>query len=104
MPNGKIDLNDLANRADHQLSIVPREDPETRAAERDIKTAEAAHKRRIDLLLHVAALAVIGVAVVLCVWMIAGAGAGAEDRKWATALLTSVVTGLVGYVTGRASK
>jgi hypothetical protein len=104
MPNGKIDLNDLANRPDHQLSIIPREDPETRAARRDIEKAESAHRRQISLLLHVAALTVIGVVVVLCVWMLTHAGAESEDRKWATTLLTSVVTGLLGYVTGRASK
>lgn len=104
MPNGKIDLNDLANRSDHQLSIIPREDPETVAARREIEKADSAHRRQISLLLHVAALAVIGVVVILCVWMITHTGAESEDRKLAITLLTSVVTGLIGYVTGRASK
>lgn len=104
MPNGKIDLNDLANRSDHQLSIVPREDPETAAVHRDIEKADAAHRRQISLLLHIAALAVIVVAVSLCVWMVINAGNGSEDRRWAITLLTSIVTGLIGYVTGRASK
>ncbi|HEX8162174.1 MAG TPA: hypothetical protein VF538_09895 [Pyrinomonadaceae bacterium] len=104
MPNGKIDLNDLANRSDHQLSIVPREDPETAAARREIEIADSAHRRRISLLLHVTALSVIGIVVVLCVWMITHAGADGEDRKLAITLLTSIVTGFVGYVTGRASK
>jgi type VI protein secretion system component VasF len=104
MPTDKIDLNDLINRPGHQLSIVPREDPETGAARREIEKAESAHRRQITLLLHIAALAVLGVVVALCVWMITHTGAESEDRKLAIPLLTSIATGLLGYVTGRASK
>jgi hypothetical protein len=102
--NGKIDLNELADRPEHQLSIVPREEPAEREARLEIEKADAAHKRRIDFALHVAAFVVVGVALCLCVWAIVREGSTAEDKRWATTLLTAIVTGFVGYVTGRSTK
>ena len=102
--NGKIDLNDLANKPDHQLSIVPREEPTERESRLEIERANAAHKRRIDFALHIAAFVVVGVALSLCVWAIVREGSTAEDKRWATTLLTAIVTGFVGYVTGRSTK
>ena len=104
MKNGKIDLNDLANKPDHQLSIVPREEPAEREARLETEKANAAHKRRIDLALHIAAFVVVGVALCLCVWAIVRDNSTAEDKRWATTLLTAIVTGFVGYVTGRSTK
>jgi heme A synthase len=102
MSNGKIDLNDLANK--HQLSIVPREGPAERDARLEIEKAEAAHRRRIDFALHIAAFVVVSVALCLCVWAIVRANSTAEDKRWATTLLTAIVTGFVGYVTGKSTK
>src|SRR5918911_239980 len=104
MKDGKIDVNDLANRPDHQLSIVPREEPAERDARLEIEMADAAHKRRIDFALHVAAFVAVGIALVLCVWAIVRESSTAEDKKWATTLLTAIVTGFVGYVTGRSTR
>jgi multidrug resistance efflux pump len=102
--NGKIDLNDLANKPDHQLSIVPREEPAEREARLGIEKANAAQKRRIDFALHIAAFVVVGVALFLCVWAIIKDGSTTEDKRGATMLLTAIVTGFVGYVTGRSTK
>lgn len=104
MNDDKIDLNELANRPTHQLTLVPREDPDERATRLRIEEADAAHRRRKDLALHVIALVVIGVALGLCVWAIVKTGSTAEDTKWAVPLLTAIVTGFVGFVTGRATK
>jgi heme A synthase len=104
MNNEKIDLNDLVNNPTHQLSIVPREEPVERSARLEIEKADAAHKRQIDFALHIAAFVVVSVALCLCVWAIVRAEATAEDKKWATTLLTAIVTGFVGYVTGRSTK
>jgi len=102
MNDDRIDLNDLASR--HQLSIVPREDPDQRDSRIRLEEANAAHGRRKDLLLLSSALAVIGVALCLCVWAIVREGSTTADKEWAVPLLTAIVTGLVGYVTGRATK
>ncbi|HZH32695.1 MAG TPA: hypothetical protein VEY11_18155 [Pyrinomonadaceae bacterium] len=102
MNDDKIDLNDLANR--HQLSIVPREEPDQRDSRIRIEEADAAHRRRKDLLLTGSALVVIGGALCLCVWAVVREDSTASDKEWAVPLLTAIVTGLVGYVTGRAAK
>lgn len=104
MSNGKIDLNDLANRPDHQLSIVPREEPTERNARLEIEKADAAHKRRIDLALHITTLVVIAATFGVCAYIVIARTFSSDMDKWATALLTSIVTGLVGYVTGRSAK
>ncbi len=104
MANGKIDLNDLANRPDHQLSIVPREEPTERNARLELEKADAAHKRRIDLALHITTLAIIAATFGVCAYIILARTFSSDTDKLAAALLTAIVTGLVGYVTGRASK
>lgn len=100
MNDDKIDLNDLANR--HQLSIVPREEPDQRDSRIRLEEASAAHGRRKDWLLLISALAVIGVALCLCVWSIVTKGSATADKEWA--ILTAIVTGLLGYVVGRGTK
>lgn len=98
----KIDLNDLANR--HHLSIVPREEPDQRESRIRIEEADAAHRRRKDLLFSISALVIIGGALCLCAWGIVREGSTASDKVWAVPLLTGIVTGFVGFVTGRATK
>ena len=102
MNDDKIDLNDLANR--HQLSIVPREDPDQRDSRIRTEEASAAHGRRKDLLFSISALVVIGVVLCLCVWAIVREGLTSSDKEWAVPLLTAIVTGLLGYVVGRGTK
>lgn len=62
------------------------------------------HRRRKDLLLTSSALVATCITLCLCVWAIVREGSAASDREWAVPLLTAIVTGLVGYVTGRATK
>jgi hypothetical protein len=102
MDDGKLDLNDLARK--HQLSIVPREDPAVRDSRIEIERADADHRRRINLLLHIATFVVVAVALGVCVWGIVSKNATPEAKTIAQTLLPAIVTGFVGYVTGRASK
>lgn len=104
MNNDKIDLNEIANRPDHQLTIVPREDPAERDTRLRIEEANAAHQRRKESALHVATLVVVGIAIGVCVFIVLRANSTADDRKWAELLLTAIVTGFLGYVTGKSTK
>lgn len=104
MNDGKLDLNELANRPDHQLTLAPRADPAERETRLRIEEADAGHRRRKDLILHIAALVVIGVALGLCVWVIVKGDSTVEDKRWAGTVITAIVTGLVGYVTGKSIK
>ena len=100
MNDDKIDLNDLANR--HQLSIVSREDPVQRDSRVRIEEADAAHERRKDWLGLISALAGIGVGRGVWGWGIVSKGSATADKEWA--ILTAIVTGLLGYVVGRKAK
>ncbi len=100
----KIDLNDLANRPEYKLTIASREEPIERDVRLNIERAEAEHRLWKDRTLHVAAQAGIGLAFALCIWIILKEGSASEGSKWAVPLLTAIVTGLVGYVTGKAAK
>ncbi|MGI9108155.1 MAG: hypothetical protein ACR2G4_18155 [Pyrinomonadaceae bacterium] len=79
MNDDRIDLNDLANR--HQLSIVPREDPDQRDSRIRLEEANAAHQRRKDLLLLSSALVVIGVTLCPCVWAIVREGSNCGGQR-----------------------
>ncbi|MCA1634425.1 MAG: hypothetical protein LC802_12210 [Acidobacteria bacterium] len=54
--------------------------------------------------LYVVTFAVIAAAFAVCAYIVLTSPAAAEQNKWATATLTSIVTGLVGYVTGKSQK
>lgn len=69
-----------------------------------MEKANAVHKRRIDFALHIATFVVVGTALCLCVWAIVQSNSSVEDKRWASTLLTAIVTGFVGYVTGRSTK
>ncbi len=50
------------------------------------------------------AVTLVGLIVVFgfCLQIINNSKASADDKKWATAIMTSIVTGGVGFVTGKA--
>jgi len=104
MDKNRLDLNELANKQDLTVSIASREDPTERDSRLRREEAEDTHKRRKDLALHAITFAVIATAFAVCAYIILTSPAAAEQNKWATATLTSIVTGLVGYVTGRSQK
>ncbi len=104
MENNKLDLNELASKQDLTVSIASREDPTERDSRLRREEAEDAHKRRKDLALHAITFAVIAAAFAVCAYIVLTSPAAAEQNKWATATLTSIVTGLVGYVTGKSQK
>lgn len=104
MDQNKLDLNEIATRQDFTLTIAPRADPAERESRLKREEADAAHQRRKDLALHIITFGVIAAAFCICAYVVLNDTAGREETRWATAMLTSIVTGLVGYVTGRSAK
>ncbi len=104
MAENKIDLNDLAQSQNLKLSLATVEDSTERESRLRIAEADALHLRSKELLIYrLTATILIGV-VVLSFWIILNKGLSNDEGKLALALLTSIVTGLVGYVTGKSSK
>ncbi len=66
--------------------------------------ADAALARRKDFLLFLAAVLGVGGIAVLCIAVAIRPGGSADDKKWATAVLTSVVSAAVGFLAGKNSK
>jgi cytochrome c oxidase assembly factor CtaG len=69
-----------------------------------MEEASAAHERRKELLLHVVTAIIIVGAFVVCAYIVLSKTFSNEMDKWASATLLSIVTGLLGYVAGKASK
>lgn len=88
----------------HHITIISCERPQELRARLAREDAEAAHQRRKDLILFGAAILGVGVIAGLCLWTIAQSSSTADDRKWATSIVSSIVAGAVGYLFGRSSK
>lgn len=98
----KFDVNNFPNK--YKLSIVSSEEPDERDSRIRIEEADAAHRRRKDLLFSISGLAVIGVALCLGAWAIVSESPTAASKERAWLFLTALVTGFLSYVVGRATK
>ena len=85
-----IDLNTLAQAGRYELSVKSPEDPD-----------DARHHRRKDLLL--VSVALLGLCVIgfFCLWVLMSSTTSADDKKWAQSVLTAIVAGFIGYLTGK---
>lgn len=104
MPDQKVDLTEIISNPSFKFSVMTNEDASERETRLRIAEADAAHQRQKELLLYRLTAGVIAVVVLICAWIVLRRGLSTEEGKLALALLTSIVTGLVGYVTGQASK
>jgi hypothetical protein len=87
-----------------QLEAKSRESPREIQARIEREVAEAAHQHRKDLLITRAVLIIVGVVAVVCIVVVLLPGIPPENAKWATTLLTAIVSAGLGYMTGKSSK
>ncbi len=104
MPDNKLDLTEIVNNPSFKFSVMTNEDVSERETRLRISEADAMHQRQKERLLYRLTFAVIVIVVILCSWVVLRKGLSTDDGKLALALLTSIVTGLVGYVTGKSAK
>jgi cytochrome c biogenesis protein CcdA len=108
----QLDLERLSEK--FNINLVPVENSQERAsrirqAEADAKTrrgleeADARFRRWGKAALFLAGLLMVLAVFVLCV-LIVTHSTSPDDRKWATGILATIVSGLVGFLTGRATK
>ncbi len=57
-----------------------------------------------DLLLWVMAIVSVGIFVYICLSLINNPISSSDDKKWATSIISSMTTGLIGYLTGKSQK
>ncbi len=104
-PRGRsLNVEDFFVSEAYRLSIESREHPDERAARirREHDDADRQHRKEMAILWWV--LATVSVVSVICLGVFLIPGAPAENVRWATTLLTTVVSGGLGYMTGKNSK
>jgi hypothetical protein len=68
------------------------------------ESLEAGHRLwRESILFGILTLGV-SIVVLACLWIALQPGQSPENQKWATTLLTTIVSAGVGYLTGKSSK
>jgi hypothetical protein len=87
-----------------KIALESREHPDERDARLRREEADAEHQRRIEGLIVRTILVTVSVAAAICFWIVLVPGQSAENAKWATTLLTTIVSGGLGYMTGKNSK
>ena len=95
-----LNLSELAAEHDLHIIILPRPDPVHIEADSRIKQENTAHNRRKDWLLFRTSLCAFVVFGLLCGWIVLKTPTGSEGNG-AMAILTVMMSGLVGYLTGR---
>lgn len=104
MEKKQLDLNELADRQELKLTIASREDPAERDSRLRIEEARSLHERRKEISLYGATIGIVAATFGISAYIILASSYDGEIDKWATATLTSIVTGLVGYTFGKQSK
>ena len=104
----EIELMKVPRNVEISIEIPPDffrvEDTATKASRLRMTEADALHLRSKELLIYRLTAAILIGVVVLSFWIILNKGLSNDEGKLALALLTSIVTGLVGYVTGKSAK
>jgi hypothetical protein len=88
----------------YQVKIESKDDPEVVQSRLRREEADAEHQRHKEVLILWAILITVGVVSVFCLWIVLIPGYPTENVKWATTLLTMIVSGGLGYTTGKNSK
>ena len=93
------DLFDLAQGSDWKVSLS-NETPQDRNYRLQQESYDAQHRRWRTTILFLVVL--IGVTLILysCFQILLNPEASSEDKKWATAIAASIVSGGVGFITG----
>jgi hypothetical protein len=90
----QIDLNEFANNARFRVSIVSN-------AEENMQGAQI--RRFKDVVLFVTTILFLVAAFSFCGYLLIGRQFSIDDKKWAMTIATSIITGFVGYITGKKS-
>jgi hypothetical protein len=98
----QLPLDIIFDRKQFKTSIITSESPEEVAARIVSEKLEGDHRRKKDLCLTLAGISFVGVILFGCLVAAFLPGITVEDRTWAKSILVAIVTGFVGFLTGRA--
>jgi hypothetical protein len=99
----KVDLNELWHAPGNtfDFKVASRESFEELQSRLRQQEAEAKHQRTKDWYAFLAGLISLAGVGGVCLWIAAGLHSSPDDKKWATGILTSIVTLWAGYLAGK---
>lgn len=92
MTNNTIDLNEIANNSNLEVSI---------RSEKGEDPKDARQRRLKDMVLFLTVIIMVLCAFAYCSYLVFTPQTSEDSRKWAMATLTSMISGLLGYVIGQ---
>ncbi len=98
----KADLADLAKSSKYSFSSL--DSPQEIDARIRREDDEARHQRKKELMILWAIVVVVGLVSFVCVVIMFLNYSSADSVKLATTLLTTIIAGGVGYMTGKGSR
>ncbi len=87
-----IDLNELAKS--HHLEL-------TLTASQEEDPGDARIRRFKEIALFLLSILLVVCVFLFCVYILFSTQASAVDQKWATTLIGAIISGLLGYLTGK---
>ncbi len=90
----QIDINELANNPKISLSITSVQDEEPQ---------DAYIRRFKEVVLFSVVLILVLCAFLFCGYILLSDNFSGDDKKWATAIASSIISALLGYLTGKSS-
>ena len=99
-----LNVADFFESDRYRLLFESREHPDEMDARLHRERADAEHERRKDMVILWAVLMTVGVVSIVCVVIISASGTSVDNAKWATTVLTTIVSAGVGSMTGKSSK
>ncbi len=97
----RIDFNELVRQAGHSIDFQVKTPETPEEIQSRLRREEAADRHeRVMSVIFVASIIIV---TSFCLWIIARERSTPDERKWATGLITSIVSAGLGYVTGKAT-
>jgi hypothetical protein len=97
------DLDKISESKNLKVNIATADTPEEIAFKLSREESDAKYHRIKDLILFIAVLLGVSVIVYVCLNTAINNSTTPDDKKWATSILTAIVSGGVGYLTGKRS-
>jgi len=100
--NDQINLGQIIG-SDHRYALtINNEAPEDASVRRSNEMAEAVLKRKMSYILFCFALFAVGTIFMGCMYVFATGTA--DDKKWATGIISAIVSGLIGFLVGQGKR
>jgi hypothetical protein len=101
----QLDINEWGKLYDvYDVSLRSQEDPQERVHRHRVEWLDARVQQGKSIFLFVFALGGIGVVLWYCLTTLLEQTTAPDEKKWALSAVTAIISGLIGFLTGKALK